>query len=321
MTRRGDRLRACAARLFDARTMARVVDPAIADLQAERPSLVAYVAVLKVIVLCGLGGSMPMFQSWSDDDRATLRRAAGVCVVALPLLTAFIAWPLFRFGALSGRAGPVGVALTLLPFALGLSVPMALTFGIAFGLGGRMVSRRLVQAVILVALVSSFASVVNAGWIAPAANQMFRVARASEVGIAPESLRPNASEMSSPELRQHIRQVTATGQASAAEIRTLEMTYASRWAMAFSPIALAMFMLSVVAWPSMRRWFAGISALVAVLGYYGAGNFGRSVMLAGDTSAFLVGAWLPNAVFVALAGALLALSARRQGARPSPAAS
>ena len=321
MMRRGHRLRALAARFFDVSTMERVIDPAIADFQAERPLLAGYVAVLKVIVLCGLGGSMQAFQSWSDDERATLRRAAGVSVVALPLLTAFIGWPLFRFGALSGRVGPVGVALTLLPFSMGISVPMALTFGIAFGLGGRMVSRRLAQAVVLVALVSSFASVVNAGWIAPAANQMFRVIRASEVGIAPESVRPNASEMSSPELRQHIRRVSATGHASPAEIRTLEMTYASRWAMAFSPIALAMFMLSVVRWPSMRRWFAGISAFVAVVGYYGAGNFGRSVMLAGDVSAFLVGAWLPNVVFVALALALTALSARRLARRRVQAAS
>ena len=301
--------------------MERVIDPAIADLRLDHRSWQCYVPVLKVMGLCLMGGSMRPFESWSDDERATLYRAAGVSAIALPLLTAFIGWPLFRFGALSGRVGPVGVALTLLPFALGISVPMALTFGIAFGLGGRMVSRRLVQAVVLVALVSSVAAVVDGGWIAPAANQMFRALRASEAGIAPESVRPNAGEMSSPELRQHIRRVSATGQASPAEIRTLEMTYASRWAMAFSPIALAMFMLSVVAWPSMRRWFAGISAVVAVVGYYGAGNFGRSVMLAGDASAFLVGAWLPNVVFVALALALMALSARRLGERPSPAVS
>ena len=246
MTRPGDRLRAFAARVFDARTMERVIDPAVADLRIERRLWLGYLALIKVIVMCGLGGAMQVFQSWSDDERATLGRAAGVSAIALPLLTALFAWPLFRIGALSGRVGPVGVALTLLPFALGLSIPVALTCGIAFGLGGRTVSRRLVQAVVLVALVSSCASVVNAGWIAPAANQMFRASRASEAGLAPESVRPNASEMSSPELSQYIRRVSATGQASPAEIRTLETAYASRWAMAFSPIALAMFMLSVV---------------------------------------------------------------------------
>ena len=321
MRRPGDRLRAFAARLFDAATMERVIDPAIADLRLEHRSWLSYVPVLKVVGLCLVGGTVRALDAWSDDERATLRHAASVSVIALPLLTALIGWPLFRFGGLSRRIGPASVALALLPFALGLSVPMALTFGIAFGLGGRMVSRRLAKAVVLVALVSSCAEVVNAGWIAPAANQMFRAIRTSDLGIAPEAVRPNASEMSSPELRRHIRRVSDTGQVSPAEIQTLEMTYASRWAMAFSPFALALFMLSVVAWPSMRRWFAGISAVVAVVGYYGAGNFGRSVMLAGDVSAFLVGAWLPNLVFVALALVLVALSVLRPAEHRSPAAS
>ena len=50
--RRGDWLRALAAHLFDAHTMEHVVDPAIADLQAERASVARYWAVFKVIALC-----------------------------------------------------------------------------------------------------------------------------------------------------------------------------------------------------------------------------------------------------------------------------
>jgi hypothetical protein len=52
MTRRGDRLRACAAVLLDVRTMERVVDPAIADLQHEPFALTRYLAVLNVITFC-----------------------------------------------------------------------------------------------------------------------------------------------------------------------------------------------------------------------------------------------------------------------------
>ena len=52
MTRRGDRLRACAAAFLDVRTMERVVDPAIADLQHEPFALTRYLAVLNVITLC-----------------------------------------------------------------------------------------------------------------------------------------------------------------------------------------------------------------------------------------------------------------------------
>jgi hypothetical protein len=50
--RRGDRLTAFAAAFLDARTMERVVDPAIADLQHERCSVARYLAVLNVITRC-----------------------------------------------------------------------------------------------------------------------------------------------------------------------------------------------------------------------------------------------------------------------------
>jgi len=50
--KRGVRLRAFAAALVDARTMERVVDPAIADLRHESFALVRYVAVLYVVTFC-----------------------------------------------------------------------------------------------------------------------------------------------------------------------------------------------------------------------------------------------------------------------------
>ena len=53
MSRPGSRLRAVAAHLLDAATMARIVDPAIADLQRE-PSLGNYVGVLKVVLWCAI---------------------------------------------------------------------------------------------------------------------------------------------------------------------------------------------------------------------------------------------------------------------------
>jgi hypothetical protein len=51
MTRRGARLRAFAAAIFDDPTMQYVVDPAVADLQAEPFSVGRYLAVLKLVVL------------------------------------------------------------------------------------------------------------------------------------------------------------------------------------------------------------------------------------------------------------------------------
>jgi hypothetical protein len=277
MKRPDDRLRAFAARVFNAPTMERVIDPAIADLRLEHDSWPCYVPVLKVMGLCLLGGSMRASESWSENERAVLRRALAVSLIALTVLTALVEWAPYRMGGQLGRVSPLQTVLMLLPFALSISVPMALTFGIGLGLGGRIVSRRLVKAAVLTSIACSLVLAVMARWIVP-------------------------------------------GFAAPVAVRTLEMTHAARWAVAFSPIALAMFMLSIVRWPSMRRWFAGTSALIAAVGYSGAGNFGRSLILAGDVPA-LVGAWLPNAMFVALALALMTLSVLRPAERPSPAAS
>ena len=52
MTRRGVHLRAFVAAFVDPRTMERVVDAAIADLQHEPLSLTRYLAVLKVVTFC-----------------------------------------------------------------------------------------------------------------------------------------------------------------------------------------------------------------------------------------------------------------------------
>lgn len=280
MTRPGDRLRAFAAALFDAQTMERVIDPALADLQAERRGVAGYVAVVKVISVCAAGGSMNTFDVWSHDERRIAGRAVWIGVIALALFTLLVAWPPFRFGGLADHGDSWHLALTLLPFAMGLSIPMALTFGIALGLGGHDVSRKLFTAVAAAAVVCSVAALVNAGWLAPLAN--------------PTLPASGAVRLTSP-----------------AQQRMLETANAVRWSMACASIPLAAFMLSVVGWPLMRRWFAGISALVAVVGYYGASNFGRSMVLAGDVPA-VVGAWMPNVVFVALATWLFAISARRR---------
>jgi len=58
MKGRGAWIRACAATLFDVRTIERIVDPAIADLQHESFSVSRYLAVLKVVVLCAGGAGM-----------------------------------------------------------------------------------------------------------------------------------------------------------------------------------------------------------------------------------------------------------------------
>src|SRR5882757_7530451 len=86
--RPGDRLRAFAARVFDAQTMERLVDPVVADLQTEHGAatsagriwkshwirLAGLVAFLKVIAVCGWRGAVHGHLDWTPDDRRALIR-------------------------------------------------------------------------------------------------------------------------------------------------------------------------------------------------------------------------------------------------------
>ena len=83
MTRPGDRLRALASRLFSPDVMDHLIDPVVADLQAEyglavrdgrtwrrRRVLVAgYVAFVKVFGLCGWNRVAASVRGHAADDR------------------------------------------------------------------------------------------------------------------------------------------------------------------------------------------------------------------------------------------------------------
>jgi hypothetical protein len=72
MTHRGATLRAFAAGIFDDRTMTHVVDPAIADLQAEPCSLGRYLAVFKLVALLIASSSLAMVSA-EGDMKLTMR--------------------------------------------------------------------------------------------------------------------------------------------------------------------------------------------------------------------------------------------------------
>ena len=88
MTRPGDRLRALAARWCRETTMARVIDPGVADLQKEYGEAITcgrvwksqwiriagYVALIKVIACCIWEGTMQSHDGWTMDDRRVLFR-------------------------------------------------------------------------------------------------------------------------------------------------------------------------------------------------------------------------------------------------------
>ena len=112
MIRPGHRLRATAERIFDQRTMARVVDPLVTDLQVEHAEAIrqgrvwrsrwilvaGHVVFLKTIALCGAGEAIRSLGGWTVDDRSAMSRTLGFSVAATAAAAVVLEMPfLYRW--------------------------------------------------------------------------------------------------------------------------------------------------------------------------------------------------------------------------------
>jgi Lipopolysaccharide export system permease LptF/LptG len=286
MIRPGDRLRAMAARIFDQRTMARVVDPLVADLQLEyaeaiRHGLVwrsrwtlaaGYFVFLKTIAVCGAEGAIRSLGGWTIDDRSAMSRTLGFSVTAIAAATVMLAIPpLFK-----ARFVPLDPKLLvyLIPQALVLAVPIGATLGILLGLRGHIVSRRSTGAVLACASLCSLVCLAMLAWILPLA----RSSSDTELWYA----------------------------------------YHMRWALSCATLVLALFALSVTR-RIVARWTVALAAFGACFSYYWLLWIGRAAALQ-DTLPAFVGAWLPNAVFAVVSVALLKRPHPSRAQSPEPEA-
>lgn len=201
MSRPGERLRVFAARACSARTMERLIDPVIADLQTEYALsigmrrrclalLTGYVAFTKVSVWCGLLGLREARRNWSDEDRQGLLHTLWLSVCAIVIVSVPL-WLLelpkthgllesMRDTEFPPNASVQRLMFYLVPAILPLSIPIGLAIGVALGAYGRALSRRLIATIVLVALAASAISTVNVGWVNPTTNQLFREAVVGE---------------------------------------------------------------------------------------------------------------------------------------------
>lgn len=107
MTPPGTRLREIASRLCTARTMERLIDPMLADMQAEyrearangqlwtsrRIRAAGYVSFVKAIGLYGVHQVLQATQHWPADDRQALGRAIRVSAAAFLAVTVLLLLP------------------------------------------------------------------------------------------------------------------------------------------------------------------------------------------------------------------------------------
>jgi len=323
MRRPGDRLRAFASRWCCPETMTRLIDPLIADLRHEHERacrggrvwrsraihLAGGIAFLKVLAICAWQDDLAP-RNWTADDRRSLVRTVACSVALIVLITALFEIPtLSNVKAWRGRGISPWAPLALVPQVLVTAMAVGATLGIVVAIGGRAFSRRVAGGVAFLAVVVSALSLVNTGWVMPAANQAFRAALAGRDDVA-----KGPSELTFVELSQAIgavRQEPAQPPTwSFFHLKSLEMEYHERWALSFSPLVLALFALSIAAGGSLKRWMLGIAGCGAFLGYFVLSYAGRSLVFDGTLPAY-VSAWFPNAMFAALAGFLMIRKSRQ----------
>jgi len=303
--------------------MSRIVDPLIADLQHEHERAVrdghvwrsrvvhiaGWLAFSRVFAICIWRDDLAP-RNWTSEDRRKLVRALACSVALIVVMTALLEIPPMRtWMALSVRSASMWfVLLTLVPQALAVTVTVGATLGAVYAVGGRSFSKRMAEAVVVLALVPSALSFANVGWITPASNQAFRVAISGR-----SDLRKGPPELTLGELSQAIETVRREPTESSAwhfgnpplHLKDLRLHYHTRWALVFSPLLFVVFAVSLAVGVSRRRWLLAVLVCGAFFGYYMLLFGGRRLVFDGAVSAF-VAAWSPNAV-VALIASLLFL--------------
>jgi len=322
MTRPGDRLRTMTARVFSARTMERIIDPLVADLQIEHAEsirrgrvwrsrwvlLSGHVVFLKTIALCGAQGAICSLVGGTVDDRLAMGRVIRFTVAAIAVTTVLIellsSWPLETHHPI--------LLLYLAPSALVLAVPMGAIFGILLGLRGRVVSLQSTRGVLACATFSSLACLATMAWIMPLANHEFRQL-ASENDARRVVLR-GINELTLGELSQRIDSSRRMG--TVIDLPLLSYSYHMRWALSSATLVLALFALSVTR-RIVAGWTTALAAFGACFSYYVVMWAGRAAALQNTLPAF-VGAWLPNVVFAVVSVTLLIVASSQKSVAHSP---
>jgi lipopolysaccharide export LptBFGC system permease protein LptF len=312
MTRPGGRLRSWASHVLDPSTMERLIDPAIADLQHEHEEavrrglnwrgrvicLIGYGTCWKVLTIATVRHAV--FERSAEDDRA-VGRAIVFSLVAVLALTAVLVLPVLQSTAL--RRSDAGTASRLLlysvPSALVVAVPLGLVFGLLLGLRNRVSTPRVTWSVAALGILCSTAAFIVIGWLMPVTNQAFR-----ELAAGRQLLR-GFNELTLGELASGDAARLMRVMSGGVTVERLALEFHFRLALAFAPLALAMFSLGARA--AQRRVHGLITTVVAAFvvcfGYYTLLNVARQAIyrdsLLSAAPAWMQ--WMPNLLVVVIA--------------------
>ena len=319
MTLPGHHIRRWVSRVFGPLTMARVIDPMLADLQLEyaraqaagRPwrarwiQFSGYVTCLRALAFHISQSLWSAARNPAVEDRRLAYRVILTSTICLLLVTTLFAGIPMVMWFFSREMPPEGswLTVTLVPQALPRAIPVALAVGIALALGAQSLSRYVVGIVLALALSGAALSFVTLGWVAPVSNRAFREA-AAWTGPGGEA------EMTLAKLGRIVRAIDAMPQARTVApegVARLELAYYSRFALPVASLALGAWLLARRRLGS--RFAAASHAAMACGLYFGLLTAARMAATGGAMPA-LAAIWLPNIVFFAAAAALAFRSQR-----------
>jgi hypothetical protein len=305
--------------------MERVIDPLIADLQREHADAVrhgrmwrsrwiqiaGWLTFFKVLAVCA-GTHLTTVERWTRDDRKSLIRAAVISAITAVVITVLlVSRSAEDLPKVLLHPSPKRL-LYLAPYPFVAGIILGETLGIVLGLGGRLLSRRLVGTAIGAALICSAIVFIDVGWVAPAANTAYRM---TVFGDADPT--PGVGEQSLTALS---RQIDQFGRDPALAHfgfpLALSFDYHRRVALSFSPLMFTLFALTM-AGCFRRRWVLGIAASATFFVY---GWLVITVRPWDINLPAFAAAWLPNATIATLAAVFGILSGRGREAPRLPAA-
>jgi hypothetical protein len=311
MSAPGRRLRALAARVCSQKTMGRLVDPIVADMQIEYAASSHASAWRRACVLAqGYAGFWKalLLHTVSSAARQTdlerdsvFGRTAAFSIVGFLLVTLLLTLPPLLSGIRPSRGAvqQAVLAVTLIPQALPISIPIGLCIGIVSAMRVRTLTRRHLSVTLTIALMAACLVSAVIEWALPWGNQAFRqmvLSQLTDGQIA--HIEPGLNELG------------FSGLARRTDVRAVRQ-YHLMWALSFAAIPLAVFSLGVGARVRRAALRAGL-ILVAVFAYYAALWVSDSSVRHG---APVLMAWAPNVLFVVV-GVLLLGGRWRDMARP-----
>ena len=295
----GRTLHRLAACVCSARTLERVIEPAIADLQKEyqgadasrmwrraRILLAGYSAIVKAIAICTLSVSAD-----ADERRALIATLTWSCLIMAAATGLLLLPPL----SLVERSVSSEYVIQLLPQALPLAIPIGAAFGIAFGMAGRRATRAETKTLLISAVLASLVSFVTLAWVMPVGNQAFRENRARAEGLSGPLIK-GFSEMSLSELNREASIAASAGNVHRAN--RYAWAFHLRFALGAAAIVLACFIIAV---SGRRVALRGIEAFVLCFVYWALIFTGEWFSVYRTVLPTFAGAWLPNLVLIATA--------------------